>query len=114
MDATEAHHIKPRRQNGSGHPHNLLSICTECHDIIDAPQHLTKDQVQRLSDYPKIQSLLMVRLMADLYDRRAMAHVEQEVLKQAIRVLEHPDDAIHLPKLKSAIYELRTRYKRSH
>lgn len=30
-EATEVHHIRPRRYGGHDHPRNLMPLCTSCH-----------------------------------------------------------------------------------
>jgi len=34
--ALEIHHIKRREYNGSNHPRNLMTLCTECHNATKA------------------------------------------------------------------------------
>ena len=60
FDELEVHHIIPRSQDGSDHPHNLVTLCKRCHHgrVHGGPKLLrvlTGEQAT-LEDYPRVSS----------------------------------------------------------
>jgi len=35
LNCLSIHHITPRREGGSNHPRNLLTLCVPCHDYVE-------------------------------------------------------------------------------
>lgn len=58
----QIHHVEPRSQGGSNHPHNLITLCWRCHAVI----HGT-----RLPDYGYMTAVELheacIEYLADMY-----------------------------------------------
>lgn len=40
------HHIIPRDEGGSNEDSNLITLCVKCHDIIEAKEYRTRDEIE--------------------------------------------------------------------
>ena len=59
----QIHHIIPRGQGGTNHPHNLICLCADCHDLAHGMDLRGLADVEK--DRPVDQAI--VEYMADLY-----------------------------------------------
>ncbi len=105
------HHLRPQRYGGKSHPENLIPLCRPCHDVVDCTHHVTADHLKRMDMFPRLNSLLMARLLADVYDATTEKRIEESVLEQAVKVLQNPHEIERLAKLKGALHQLKTRRK---
>lgn len=108
------HHIQARRWGGDNEPSNLLPLCRPCHDVVEVAKHFTVADLERMDKFPRLQTVLIARVMADVYESRAMLHIEDEVLRTAISVLENPHDKKELERLRGASFAIKKMRKFRH
>jgi hypothetical protein len=104
-EATERHHILPRRYGGLDE-NNVVNLCSECHDVIDRKGEPNLKVAERMNEYPKLQHLATCRLMCEYYNQKALFRIFENTIFLFIEAFENKQP---IDKFRKAFFYLKKR-----